>query len=189
MNDYITTYTKLHFTFRNIQPEMIRPEDIAHSLSMQCRANGHFKEFYSVSQHCVDCYEEAKARGYHPRAAFACLLHDAGEAYITDLPRPIKNHLPMYIKMEDEILTAIYCKFLGSDLSQEEQELVGSVDDTMFYYEFLRFMGEITADAPPEKYSEPQFRVISHKQAEQEYLKAFREAQKCYEASCKGTIL
>ena len=54
-------------------------EDIAHALSLMCRANGHFKEFYSVGQHCIYCCEEAIKRGYSNTVALACLLHDASD--------------------------------------------------------------------------------------------------------------
>ena len=58
--------TNSHKMFDPLHPnvELIDISDIAHSLSMLCRANGHFKSFYSVGQHSINCAKEAKARGY-----------------------------------------------------------------------------------------------------------------------------
>ena len=61
---YITTVTGKHFYPLDPDPRDIDIEDIAHALSLICRANGHFKYFYSVAQHSVACAEEAAARGY-----------------------------------------------------------------------------------------------------------------------------
>ena len=74
--------------------------DIAHPLSFLTRANGHFAQFYSVGQHCIQCAKEASARGYNDRLALACLLHDASEAYLSDITRPVKKNLPGYRDVE-----------------------------------------------------------------------------------------
>lgn len=96
MEDYITTYSKIHMSPSAPKAENIRVEDIAHALSLMVRANGHFPEFYSVGQHCIHCCEEAHARGYTDRVQLACLLHDASEAYLADITRPVKQHLSEY---------------------------------------------------------------------------------------------
>lgn len=86
MSEYITTYTGQHFEPTNPDPELIRIEDIAHALSMICRGNGHVKTFWSVGQHCICCAREAAARGLSNRMVLACLLHDASECYMSDVP-------------------------------------------------------------------------------------------------------
>jgi hypothetical protein len=69
--------------------------DIAHALSNLCRWAGHSPRFYSVAEHSVLVSTQV------PRQhALAALLHDATEAYLVDLPRPIKKSLPEYIKLE-----------------------------------------------------------------------------------------
>ena len=64
---YITTVTGKHFYPLNPDQQNIDIEDIAHALSLICRANGHFRHFYSVAQHSLACAEEAAARGGRSR--------------------------------------------------------------------------------------------------------------------------
>lgn len=116
MTDYITTYSKINF--RPLEPvaEDIKIEDIAHSLSLLCRANGHYSTFYSVAAHCLNCYEEACARRETPRVRLACLLHDAVESYISDVTRPVKKYLEEYQKIEERLSDIIYEKFWEAPL-------------------------------------------------------------------------
>ena len=79
MSSYITTYSKLKFNPLTPKVEDISIKDISHALSLMCRANGHFPEFYSVAQHSICCCVEAMERGYGTKVALACLLHDASE--------------------------------------------------------------------------------------------------------------
>ena len=97
---YITTYTGKHFDPANPDSELIDICDVAHALSLTCRGNGHVKTFFSVGQHCINCALEAEARGYSRRLVLACLLHDASEAYMSDVPRPFKPFLPQYQEAE-----------------------------------------------------------------------------------------
>ena len=113
MEDYITTYSKIHMSPSAPKAENIQVEDIAHALSLMVRANGHFPEFYSVGQHCIHCCEEAHARGYTDRVQLACLLHDASEAYLADITRPVKQHLPEYREIEQILQETIFEKYLG----------------------------------------------------------------------------
>ena len=96
MSDYIRTYIEIRFFPLSHKKEDIRIEDIDHALSLMVRANGHFPEFYSVAQHCIACCKESIGYGYSPKIALACLLHDAAEAYMADVTRPIKKHLEVY---------------------------------------------------------------------------------------------
>ena len=87
-------------------PEMISIGDIAHALSMQPRFGGHLPVFYSVAQHCILAAEYvARER------MLAALLHDASEAYLIDVPRPVKQQLPNYKEVEDKLMTIIATKF------------------------------------------------------------------------------
>lgn len=72
-------------------------------LSLICRGNGHVQTFWSVGQHCICCAKEAAARGLSDRMVLACLLHDASECYMSDVPTPFKKELPEYQAQLNEI--------------------------------------------------------------------------------------
>lgn len=169
MADYITTYTKRHLVPAKPDPKDIVIEDIAHALSMMTRANGHFPEFYSIAQHCIHCYEEARARQYSEKVALACLFHDASEAYLADITRPVKQYLEQYLILEQILQNAIYLKFLGSLPTKEEQKLISSVDDTLLYYEFEHYMGEKLFEYTPMIKSCPIFETLPFLQVEKQY--------------------
>lgn len=82
-------------------------EGIAHALSMTCRYGGHVKEFYSVAQHSYII----SFFGGNPRANLAGLMHDASEAYLTDIPRPLKPFIHGYYDVEEKIMRAIAAQF------------------------------------------------------------------------------
>lgn len=137
----ITTYTKLDMDPMAPRPEDIRLEDIAHALSLMTRANGHIRHFYSVAQHCISCAREAAARGWSPRLQLACLLHDASEAYLSDITRPVKIHLPEYKLAEAALQDVIFAHFGLSGLTPQELEQVHEIDDGMLFFEYLELMG------------------------------------------------
>ena len=72
-------------------PEDIDPADIARALSNLCRFGGHSKAFYSVAQHSAIVCDLLEERGATPDELMAALLHDAAEAYLGDLPHPLKH--------------------------------------------------------------------------------------------------
>ena len=115
-------------------------EDIAHALSLICRAGGHFPQFYSVCQHSVACAREAAERGYSVRLQLLCLLHDASEAYLADITRPVKAQLPQYGDYEARLQSLIYETFAGGAPTADEQKQLSAVDDCMLRAEFLHFM-------------------------------------------------
>lgn len=86
--NWIQTYTGKCFYPLDPRPEDIDIRDIAHSLSMLCRYNGHCRKFYSVAEHCVHV-----SKLVPPEHALWGLLHDAEEAYTSDIPRPLKAML------------------------------------------------------------------------------------------------
>jgi len=111
MNEYdghwVNTYTGKHFHYLDPQPEEIDIIDIAHSLSLTCRYGGHCKQFYSVGDHSIRVAEIVPKE-----LKLQALLHDAAEAYLTDLPRPIKYDIPKFRDIEDEIQQVISTKFV-----------------------------------------------------------------------------
>ncbi len=170
---YITTFTGKHFDPVAVDSEQIDVRDIAHALSLMCRGNGHVSHFYSVGQHCINCCREAQARGLSARIQLACLLHDAAEAYLTDVTRPVKAMLPEYIAMEDHLLDAIWEKYLGSVPTTEEQREVFAIDDDMMSYEFSRIMPEMISEDYRNIISAPQTDALPPEEVEQAYRKQF----------------
>lgn len=103
---YIATSTGKHIDFTNITPDQICIEDIARGLSNECRFAGQLESFYSVAQHSVYVSQIVP-----PEYALEALLHDAAEAYIKDIPSPLKAMLPDYKAVEKRIEAVIRKKF------------------------------------------------------------------------------
>lgn len=139
---YILTFTGKRFDPVEPDDSLIDATDIAHALSMLCRANGHFPIFYSVAQHSIACAQEAIARNLPREIILGCLLHDASEAYLSDVTRPVKKELPYYLEVEDRLQNIIWKHFIGRDLTEEEKEQVFEIDDQMLSMEFHLLMPE-----------------------------------------------
>lgn len=173
MADYITTYTGVHFDPVHPIQEDIRIEDIAHALSMLCRGNGHVKIFYSVGEHCLNCAAEAIARGYSKRVALACLLHDASECYMSDVPSPFKRVLKDYIEWENKLLAMVYQKFLGSKLTKDEEKLVSEIDHDVLLYDLYELLGEGSKEKLPKLYKPYRYGELSFREVEMKYLETY----------------
>jgi len=111
---------------------MICIEDIAHSLSMQCRFGGHLPRFYSVAEHSIRCMELAKQED-----KLSALLHDASEAYLMDIPRPIKGLIPQYRKLEYNLMKVISEKF---NFEFPMSMKIAFIDDAMLEREWNEIM-------------------------------------------------
>lgn len=175
MRECITTFSKIKFDTFNPEAEKICIEDIAHALSMMPRAGGHFPEFFSVGQHCIQCCREAVARNYVAEVALGCLLHDASEAYLSDLTRPVKKNLTMYLQVEKQLQDMIYDKYLGHVPKGEAAVLIQSIDDVCLYYEFFHYMEEKIFPVEPMMMSEPVYGEKPRKEVETEFLNLFRK--------------
>jgi hypothetical protein len=103
---WLQTYSGLVFRPLNPDPATIRLRDIAAALSKQCRFAGHCLRFYSVAEHCVQV-----ARAAPDELKLTALLHDASEAYLVDIPRPLKPWLTGYAAMEDRLMRVIAERF------------------------------------------------------------------------------
>lgn len=175
MSEYITTYTGNHFYPTDPAPELIRIQDIAHALPMICRGNGHVKTFWSVGEHCICCAKEAEARKLSERIVLACLLHDASECYMSDVPAPFKKELPEYQKREERLLGMIYKKFLGSDLTEEEQKQLNEIDKAMLWYDLEILLREKQQTENPTLHINLDYTVRPFDVVEKEYLSLFEK--------------
>lgn len=129
MKPTIQTYTGLDvdpFTMCTLE---VRIKDIAHALSQLCRFNGHTQTFYSVAQHSV-----LVSRRCTPENALYGLLHDASEAFLSDLPTPLKvrPEFATYRAAEKRLQNIIYLAF---GLEPEEPTEVKHVDKRVFVTE------------------------------------------------------
>ena len=173
MSDCITTYTSRHIDPVNPDPDMICIEDIAHALSLICRGNGHVQTFFSVGQHCINCAREALARGCSDRMALACLLHDASECYLSDVPRPFKKTLAGYKRQEESLLNLIYEKYLGNLLTQEEKKQLKEIDDDMLWFDLTYLLNETQTTKKPLVHISIDYKVHPFEYTEKEYLELF----------------
>jgi len=117
---WIQTYTGRKFYPLRPNGRDLNIVDIAHALSMKCRYAGHCKFFYSVAEHSVHV-----SLNLPPELALWGLLHDASEAYLPDVPRPIKAHLPGFVELEHEIMSVVSLRY---SLSWPEPREVKRVD-------------------------------------------------------------
>lgn len=97
---WIETYLGHPIDPLNPEPERIHVMDIIHSLSNQCRFSGHTREFYSVGQHSVLVSQLLAKWGCDTRIQALGLFHDGSEAYLMDMPTPIKRQMPEYRRAE-----------------------------------------------------------------------------------------
>lgn len=174
----ITTYSGEAFDPAQPDIKKIHIADIAHALSLLCRANGHFKRFYSVGQHCINCALEAQARSYGPRVRLACLLHDASEAYLSDITRPVKEHLPAYMELEGRLQQAIYEKYLNGPLSPAEREQVKDIDDQLLLHEFQALMPKRVFTQPARLQGAAQMDCLPFEEVQAQYLELWRQLSK-----------
>ena len=149
MSEYITTYTGKYFNPTQPNPDLISIQDIAHALSLICKGNGHVQTFWSVGQHCICCAKEAAARGLSDRMVLACLLHDASECYMSDVPTPFKKELPEY------------------------QAQLNEIDHAMLLYDLENLLGEVQYGEIPDLHIDLDYTVRSFTEVEDEYLMLF----------------
>lgn len=165
------------FTGRLVDPVHLSPgdiciEDIAHALSNQCRFSGHVRRFYSVAEHSVRVMQNCKL---DPLSA---LLHDASEAYLVDLPRPLKYHpaFSFYRDVEVKVSWAIAERFGLLPLKEVEDE-IHVADKRMLATEMQGLMNRQDSPLPFEPYPDYENVILGIRPevAEKWFLAHFRE--------------
>jgi hypothetical protein len=127
VGDWIQTYSARKFWPMDPRPEEVHIEDIAHSLALQCRYAGHCLRFYSVAEHSVLMARHLAPLG--PYVAMWALLHDASEAYLVDVPRPVKPFLDGYVAAEKAVMDVIARRFglsivMPSDVHSADGQII-----------------------------------------------------------------
>ena len=182
----MNTYTGRVFNPLEMVPDNVAIEDIAHALSMMCRGNGHLRFFYSVGLHSINCAQEAIARGYQTGTVLACLLHDATEAYIADLIRPVKNQLPEYEIMENNLFEVIKEKFFLQHVEEKELAKVWAIDHEMLSNELPIILTDEPIMEKAPLLSSPILEERSMRAVELEFLKLFNELFETHQKDVKN---
>jgi len=104
---FIETYTGRPFWPLHPTVDGLSIIDIAHALSNQCRYSGHVAWFYPTGQHCCLLADYCIEQGYGPLVALQLLMHDGAEAYLVDVPRPVKQYMPQYRLWDHAVNTCI----------------------------------------------------------------------------------
>lgn len=170
MTEWMQTFSGTKFKPLSPVVDDIHIGDIAHSLSLQCRYAGHCLQFYSVAEHSV-LIARHLAGSYSPAVALWGLLHDAPEAYLVDVPRPIKPFLPGYAQMEGRLMSAIAKRYA---LTYGMPSAVKEADSRILNDERIQNMSE-----PPAPWAGPQeplgviLQFWSPTEAEHEFLHTF----------------
>ena len=126
---YLTTKTGSRIDLIDFDDNVYSIIDIADSLAKQWRWNGAIDRFYSVAEHCVHV-----SRNVPDELALDALMHDAAEAYICDLPRPIKRVVPGYCVLEDALMQSIAKQF-GFNFNTAHDGPVKEVDNKLLVTE------------------------------------------------------
>jgi uncharacterized protein len=166
---WIQTYTGKKFTPFAPRPEDVCIEDIAHALSMLCRFGGHVSEFYSVADHSIRVALEC-----NPEYRLLGLLHDASEAYLVDVPRPIKQKIDLYREVEANV-QGVICQRFGLPLIWPN--LIHEIDNRMLLTEakqlcYGSIWSEFNIKAEPYSTFGP---VRSQSEAKREFLQLFTQ--------------
>lgn len=165
---FMQTYTGRQYWPCDPRPHEVFIEDIAHSLSLQCRYAGHCLRFYSVAEHSV-LISRSLAATHAPEVALAGLLHDAPEAYCVDIPRPLKPYLTNYKAIEQDNWLAIAERYgLPAELPDE----VHDADNRIIADELVN-LREMPWHAKHDRPLGVKLRYWSPEEAELEFLATF----------------
>lgn len=107
MKNTILTHSGKRFDLRNPRPCDVNIDDIAIALSRIARFTGHTKDFLSVGQHSVNVARILNEWEVPVEVQMYGLLHDAPEAYLNDVVRPLKKLLPQYHAFERNVMKAV----------------------------------------------------------------------------------
>jgi len=129
----VDTYTGQRFYPLDPRPGDIRLEDIAHGLANTCRYSGQCQHYYSVATHSR--YVSDALAGEGPLVQLYGLFHDAAEAYVGDVPRPLKRELDRFEQVEREILGAVWDRLSVPAPTDAEWEVVMAADDRLLRFE------------------------------------------------------
>lgn len=138
--------------------------DVAHSLSMQTRFGGHSRVFYSIAEHSLWFARKLQKEGHDPLVVFTGLMHDSSEAYLVDIPKPIKLELPDYNKLEHSLTIRLAKKF---GFTYPFPKLIKKLDQKALKHEWNRI---IETNKP--------HKVMTQQEAKDQFLEMYRTLKK-----------
>lgn len=145
----IETATGIAFPVLDPTPEAVSLEDIAISLSNICRYNGHLPHFYSVGEHSIRVADLMVEKGATKQQVLSGLLHDAAEAYVGDMVRPLKNDpefSAVHQAVEERVARVIH-EALGGEYPYSD--MVHEADKEIWYWEIENIRTGKVAGLPP----------------------------------------
>lgn len=146
----IRTFSGTMVDLKNLDPKTIKVEDIAWGLATEYRYGGHtVPSLITVAQHSVEVAVRV-AKGAPVEYQLAALMHDASEAYIRDMPRPIKSLLPDYQKLERYVMEKV-CERFEIDWNVMDSETIKKADMDEFWCEQQYFQGNYFREHKYEK--------------------------------------
>ena len=204
-SSYIDTFGGRRIDLFNLRSEDININDIAMALSRLCRFGGHCREFYSVAQHSVLCvmllqdrpvWEDLMAWAvgndadtyqgigleYHgiglSKLSMKALLHDAAEAYTQDLIRPVKQHCPDYMKIQDDLQLYIDNFFdIPNPPSYTPSPSIKLLDNAAIAIEKRDLLGDVKWDIKLPSAFGPHIRCLSPEKAYNLFLYYYYQLQ------------
>lgn len=171
--DWMETFTGRRFWPLDPREDEVCIEDIAHALSMLCRFGGHCREFYSVAQHSCHVADMVAARS--PEHALVALMHDAEEAYVGDIIRPIKRSYPPIAQAGSQVWEVITRRF---KLPLVLPDVVKWADNVMLRNEHAQLMDGRNEWPSCDQADGPNFDVrpvLLPTQAEHLFIRKFKE--------------
>ena len=156
--DCIRTNSGIYMNVFEPKASMVNINDIAHALSFMPRFGGHLNRFYSVAQHSLLCVNLATTL----EEKKTMLMHDASEAYLLDMPSPIKAKMEEYKQHEDKLMAKIFEVF---GLEFPLNHAVKKVDREMLELEWDNLVVQ----------DNPHFKCWSPNKAKREFLKTFNK--------------
>lgn len=172
---WIQTYTGKKFYPLAPRIEDICIDDIAHALSNICRYGGHSREFYSVAQHCT------LVSDWMPTDKLHGLLHDASEAYLGDVVRPVKHSSGMeHYRFAESRVEALINAAFDIDVTPDSAAIVKHYDNRVLFTEkkFLLTHEGMLWQSPSEPLPVAYLVPMSPSQAEDEFLERFYSLQR-----------
>lgn len=141
VNNTILLRSGRYFDLARPRPEDVFIEDIAGALSKICRFGGQSPIYYSVAEHCCNCFDAARADGLGDDIAKLALLHDAAEAYVGDVVKPLKVMLSEFGLIESGVESAIETA-LGIAWDVDSIREVKRIDMEMLIAERIAIFGD-----------------------------------------------